>query len=109
MTFFSSRVQIISFGIFFYQSFICKMNLGLTSIVEDQRQNQSWASVLPIDVCNINDISGEAVWTLSSCKEGLGVHQLLSDREDTYWLAFNGFPNYTSCQGCSQKNFWGLS
>nr|CAD2122931.1 unnamed protein product [Meloidogyne enterolobii] len=46
---------------------------------------RSWTSCLPEGVGHINDISNEAVWTLSSAKEGMGVHQLLDDREDTFW------------------------
>ncbi|KAL3072485.1 hypothetical protein niasHS_017459 [Heterodera schachtii] len=63
------------------------MSVGLSSIVDDSHQRQShfWAEILPPGVGHINDISGDAIWTLSSCKEGLGVHQLLNDREDTYW------------------------
>ncbi|CAK5035820.1 unnamed protein product [Meloidogyne enterolobii] len=46
---------------------------------------RSWTSCLPEGVGHINDISNEAVWTLSSAKEGMGIHQLLDDREDTFW------------------------
>uniref|UniRef100_A0A915N1L4 Anaphase-promoting complex subunit 10 n=1 Tax=Meloidogyne javanica TaxID=6303 RepID=A0A915N1L4_MELJA len=46
---------------------------------------RSWMSCLPEGVGHINDISNEAVWTLSSAKEGMGIHQLLDDREDTFW------------------------
>uniref|UniRef100_A0A914HEU4 Anaphase-promoting complex subunit 10 n=1 Tax=Globodera rostochiensis TaxID=31243 RepID=A0A914HEU4_GLORO len=62
------------------------MSVGLSSIADDphQRQNHCWAEILPAGIDHVNDISGDAVWTLSSCKEGLGVHQLLNDREDTY-------------------------
>jgi anaphase-promoting complex subunit 10 len=66
----------------------------------------SWRSALPPASGLIQDISDDAVWSLSSCKgivfiihllflitifysqlllEGLGVHQLLDDRSDTYW------------------------
>jgi len=63
------------------------MNSGLASVVDEQqhRQSRSWMAVLPPGSGQISDISGEAVWTLSSCKEGLGVHQLLDYREETYW------------------------
>jgi len=44
-----------------------------------------WVSCLPTNVGTVHDISDEAVWSLSSCKEGLGVHQLLDDRPDSYW------------------------
>ncbi|KAF7632567.1 DOC domain-containing protein [Meloidogyne graminicola] len=46
---------------------------------------RSWISCLPEGTGHINDISNEAVWTLSSAKEGMGIHQLLDDREDTFW------------------------
>lgn len=45
------------------------MSLSLASASDErQNQSQSWAVALPHDVGHINDISGEAVWTLSSCK-----------------------------------------
>uniref|UniRef100_A0A915M5Y7 Uncharacterized protein n=1 Tax=Meloidogyne javanica TaxID=6303 RepID=A0A915M5Y7_MELJA len=49
---------------------------------------RSWTSCLPEGVGHINDISNEAVWTLSSAKEGMGIHQLLDDREDIFWFLF---------------------
>ncbi|KAI6208469.1 Anaphase-promoting complex subunit 10 [Aphelenchoides besseyi] len=45
-----------------------------------------YMSVLPKDASFQRDISGEAVWSLSSCKvEGFGINQLLDERTDTFW------------------------
>lgn len=59
----------------------------------------SWKSFLKTENGYLQNISDEAVWSLSSCKlgkfanfltkerilEGFGISQLLDDRNDLYW------------------------
>lgn len=62
----------------------------------------SWQSFLKTENGHLQNISDEAVWSLSSCKlgklikylafkksrkfiEGFGIYQLLDDRNDLYW------------------------
>ncbi|CAI2322352.1 unnamed protein product [Caenorhabditis sp. 36 PRJEB53466] len=48
-----------------------------------------WASCIPKNVHPkdrpLLDISSQAVWTLSSCKSGYGIDELLSDNVEKYW------------------------
>ncbi|CAD6198802.1 unnamed protein product [Caenorhabditis auriculariae] len=48
-----------------------------------------WQRSLPANIKfrdkPMRDISDLAVWTLSSCKPGYGVHELLNDSVDKYW------------------------
>ncbi|KAI3415830.1 hypothetical protein GPALN_005403 [Globodera pallida] len=52
------------------------MSVGLSSIADDphQRQNHCWAEILPAGIDHVNDISGDAVWTLQS--DGLQPHTI---------------------------------
>ncbi|CAJ0950302.1 unnamed protein product, partial [Mesorhabditis belari] len=45
-----------------------------------------WFNHLPANAGpDHHDISSQAVWTLSSCKAGFGIHELLSDSHESYW------------------------
>lgn len=44
------------------------------------------------------DISGQAVWTLSSCKSGYGVEHLIDNCLDTFWQSDGPQPHLVNMQ-----------
>lgn len=49
-------------------------------------------------VLRLRDLSSEAVWTLSTCKQGFGVQQLLDRRTTTYWQSDGPQPHMIDIQ-----------
>uniref|UniRef100_A0A0K0FVC7 Anaphase-promoting complex subunit 10 n=1 Tax=Strongyloides venezuelensis TaxID=75913 RepID=A0A0K0FVC7_STRVS len=45
----------------------------------------SWRQYIPDDANDVKDITFDAVWSLSSCKDGFGINQLLDDQTDLFW------------------------
>ncbi|XP_044747864.1 anaphase-promoting complex subunit 10 [Coccinella septempunctata] len=46
----------------------------------------------------VREVGAQAIWSLSSCKPGFGVHQLRDDREDTYWQSDGQLPHLINIQ-----------
>ena len=49
-------------------------------------------------VLQLRDLTSEAVWTLSTCKQGFGVQQLLDRRLTTYWQSDGAQPHLMDIQ-----------
>jgi hypothetical protein len=49
-------------------------------------------------VLRLRDLSSEAVWTLSTCKQGFGIQQLLDRRTTTYWQSDGPQPHMIDIQ-----------
>lgn len=46
----------------------------------------------------VRDISNQAIWSLSSCKAGCGIDQLLDPSSETYWQSDGPQPHYVNVQ-----------
>uniref|UniRef100_G3MTI4 Anaphase-promoting complex subunit 10 n=1 Tax=Amblyomma maculatum TaxID=34609 RepID=G3MTI4_AMBMU len=46
----------------------------------------------------VRDVGEQAVWSLSSCMRGYGIHQLLDDSIDTYWQSDGILPHEVNIQ-----------
>ncbi|EDV27715.1 Anaphase-promoting complex subunit 10 [Trichoplax sp. H2] len=44
------------------------------------------------------EVGNEAVWSVSSCKPGLGIHQLLDNSYETYWQSDGSQPHLINIQ-----------
>eukprot|EP00050_Salpingoeca_kvevrii_P020474 m.99030 g.99030 ORF g.99030 m.99030 type:complete len:59 (+) comp8878_c0_seq3:148-324(+) len=50
------------------------------------------------DLANRREIGDQAVWSLSSCKQGFGVEQLRDEQITTYWQSDGPQPHLISIQ-----------
>uniref|UniRef100_A0A914WD19 Anaphase-promoting complex subunit 10 n=1 Tax=Plectus sambesii TaxID=2011161 RepID=A0A914WD19_9BILA len=60
--------------------------------------NKDWRVSLPENAGELREVGDQAIWSLSSCKSGYGVDQLLDDSSDTYWQSDGPQPHLVNIQ-----------
>uniref|UniRef100_A0AC35TNL1 Anaphase-promoting complex subunit 10 n=1 Tax=Rhabditophanes sp. KR3021 TaxID=114890 RepID=A0AC35TNL1_9BILA len=69
-----------------------------SAITCQSNTDPSWRKYIPSDATDVKNISDEAIWSLSSCKDGFGINQLLDEQVDMYWQSDGQQPHRISIE-----------